>query len=1089
MANIIGEPLENYVIQQIKDRQEIQGTGVAGTDLSTSLRTPEVISILNSNTSWVKLASGVKIDPSKLSKTLTQIPPGKELAKKYVLFSGTSQLKNDKLSQRGGFNPSISDNLNSSYTYGDFGYSPMPGIISADVKTLNRGSIKKATVKIKVHNKQQFEIIDLLYLRLGYTVLLEWGNALYIEKSSDRTKFERKDVGNTLIENKFFISDDNSYGNYLNEIKRYRKKYNGNYDGLLAKVSNFSWTFNDDGSYDIDLTLISMGDIVESLKTNVSIDKATNAFITDQVKPLSTSDEQDIIDRNSNANSITSMLWLWKYFNQTPPPTKKIYIELAGGVGKKWIGKFLNKGELALSSVPTRWEFEYEEDPPITSTNIKKTEPLGSFEFDETNSDDIYEEVDNKLVEYANRKFPRINAKFFKSDITPLSSSERYISFINIVDNTQYFITARGLTTSTNITIKNPIGDAPNTAAFQLFTDEKQYYLRFNYLLEHIQNFSIPQINGKPLIKIDTNQWGSKMLFRENQISLDPRVCLVKNEDFKKYNDDGTSKGDSAKVFTGLTQWIVDTKKYAYPLNVYLNFKFIIESLNSASDERGDVNLFSFISNICDGLNKALGGINNLEPVIDEENNTLYIIDSSLTNQGKTSSEYSLKILGYKKQSNFYESNFIRGFDLKTAITPEYATIVTVGATAGGYVKGTEGTAFSKWNVGLVDRFKESITSPSTTTTTTTATTGPGIDEAEENYWKEIGNKITECYGFKGDLRLANESTTTPLIVSDNIIEKNISIGTEYLKYKLSTSLSNQSSIGFIPFKLGVKMDGISGIKIYQELNIDTSYLPPNYGESLKFIVTGVNHSLSNNDWVTEITTMAVPGTQNVVDELETEIIPTAPTIPTSDELDGIVGEKITLNEFKKRLLANSWLRDNLGEKGICALLGHLSQESSGGVRGTDIINAGSIEKTTRAFGIGQWLGIRRTNLLNFAKNTNKDPGKIDTQIEFIEKELKEKFKNVVTWVENTNNNLLQSTAIIHISYGLGNYQVDKSLPKIFIQNNYVNYNPYKITQVKDWEKIYEHFHKNIIGNPATLLLQKRYNAAYNAFNKKFSFD
>ena len=1024
MANIIGEPLEDYVIQQIKDRQEIQGTGVAGTDLPTNLRTPEVISILNSNTSWVKLASGVSVDIDRLKKSKINTSLSKnELAKKYILFSGTSQLKNNKLSQREGFNPSISDNLNSSYIYGDFGYSPMPGIISADVKTLNRGSIKKATVKIKVHNKQQFDIIDLLYLRLGYTVLLEWGNTLYIEKSSDRTKFKRKDVGNTLIENKFFISNDSSYENYLDEIKKYRKKYNGNYDGLLAKVSNFSWTFNDDGSYDIDLTLISMGDVVESLKTNVSIDKATNAFITDQVKPPSTSDEQDIIDRNSNANSITSMLWLWKYFNQSPPSTKKIYIELAGGVGKKWVGKFLDKGGSFLSSIPTKWEFEYEENPPITSTNTIKTEPLGSEEFDETNSDDIYNEVDDKLVEYANRKFPSLlNANFSKNDVTTVSPSEKYILFIDLSTNITYFITARGLVTSTNITVKNPIGNAPNTAAFQLFTDEKQYYLRFNYLLEHIQNFSIPQINGKPLIKIDTNQWGSKMLFRENQISLDPRVCLVKNEDFKKYNDDGTSKGDSAKVFTGLTQWIVDTKKYAYPLNVYLNFKFIIESLNSASDERGDVNLFSFISNICDGLNKALGGINNLEPVIDEENNTLYVIDSSLTNQGKTSSEYSLKILGYKKQSNFYESNFIRGFDLKTAITPEYATMVTVGATAGGYVKGTEGTAFSKWNVGLVDRFKESITSPSTTTTTTTATTGSGVDEAEENYWKEIGNKITECYGFKGDLRLASESTTTPLIISDNVIEKNISIGTEYLKYKLSTSLSNQSSIGFIPFKLGVKMDGLSGIKIYQELNIDTSYLPPNYGESLKFIVTGVNHSLSNNDWVTEITTMAIPGTQNIVNELETEIIPTTPTSPTTPSILTGTNDRsktLTLSRLKQLLLQSPEIKGlNFAPGAICALVGHLSQETSTYVPllgGNNIVNPTS---DGGGLGIGQWKFTRRSDLLKFSEVNNLDPLNIDTQIRFIAHELKNGFLLVNKILKDPKSSITQKTAAAHLIYG-----------------------------------------------------------------------
>jgi hypothetical protein len=35
--------------------------------------------------------------------------------------------------------------------------------------------------------------------------------------------------------------------------------------------------------------------------------------------------------------------------------------------------------------------------------------------------------------------------------------------------------------------------------------------------------------------------------------------------------------------------------------------------------------------------------------------------------------------------------------------------MVTVGATAGGYVKGTEATAFSKWNVGLQIDLKKNL--------------------------------------------------------------------------------------------------------------------------------------------------------------------------------------------------------------------------------------------------------------------------------------------------------------------------------------------------------------------------------------------
>jgi hypothetical protein len=65
----------------------------------------------------------------------------------------------------------------------------------------------------------------------------------------------------------------------LGPINFYRTYYAGNYDGLLGKVSNFSWAFMEDGSYDIEITIISLGDVVESLKLNISTDKTLNQFI------------------------------------------------------------------------------------------------------------------------------------------------------------------------------------------------------------------------------------------------------------------------------------------------------------------------------------------------------------------------------------------------------------------------------------------------------------------------------------------------------------------------------------------------------------------------------------------------------------------------------------------------------------------------------------------------------------------------------------------------------------------------------------------------------------------------------------------
>lgn len=52
-------------------------------------------------------------------------------------------------------------------------------------------------------------------------------------------------------------------------------------------------------------------------------------------------------------------------------------------------------------------------------------------------------------------------------------------------------------------------------------------------------------------------------------------------------------------------------------------------------------------------------------------------------------------------------------------------------------------------------------------------------------------------------------------------------------------------------------MDGISGIKIYNRLKVNTNFLPSNYGPVLDFIITGVNHKLSNNSWTTSLTTLA----------------------------------------------------------------------------------------------------------------------------------------------------------------------------------------------------------------------------------------
>jgi hypothetical protein len=956
MGNIVGESLRKYVVQQINARQTLHGSGVfkpskgnSSSDFSLEdlNRTDAQINILNSNTSWIKLASGVYLEGAEGSKRLKDIGflnteisnlIGDGLAKNFILYGGTSKFQENtignvsfgsELVQRQGFLQDFNPDSSYMYSYtpsnvtvtnpltgkpqktqfkaADFGYSPMPGIISAEIKSLNRGSLEKAFIKIKANDRRQLDILDILYMRLGYTVLLEWGNSLYTTNGTDK-----QNVRQTLIEKKFFqVGKNRSYFDFLGYggtqlIDQERARYDGNYDGMLAVVSNFSWVFNPDGTYDIDLTLISMGDVVESLKSNVSIDSKLKGFIKNspELSTASPGSEESPIEKNKDANIITSALWLFKRFG--PNASQKVNIVLGNGDTKN-VGNLLKNGPSELSVYSNTYKLEYRESTNQNGSSAVNTsattETVGNLKIDSTitiNSAFPDDEADNKLRELYN------NNKTFKGNFPPSNpiinkaSKSKHTIKIDYY-STKEIVTVSGgtgggaanvrretvglgkyvaaqwtkVSSTTTSTFENPIDSAHYDDACVINNTTQQYYLRFGYLLQFLTEKVIPLIksdNDPPLFDIDYSTWSNHMYSLPNQISLDPRVCIVKNLDFKKAKGKGT-----AKVFEKLRQFKEnDNKNAAYPMNIYLNFEFIISSLESNTNDRGDVNLYGFISSICTGLNKALGGINNLEPIIDKDENILRILDSTpipgyscpaLSDTNK----YELNLFGYKKEGtknniNLYSSTFVRKVDLKTAITPEYATMVTVGATANGYVKGTEATAFSRWNKGIIDRFKDELISPNPATQTQTS----GQDEPEYNYVNEFLNKITACYGYDGDLF----SSENPGNINSDIIEQNLSIVTEFYKYiiaKAGQKTQQAGTIGFIPFKLGITMDGISGIKIYNKLEVNSRFLPTKYGETLNFIITGVSHRLQDNDWETVLETIVMPKT-TAIDKLDIDI-------------------------------------------------------------------------------------------------------------------------------------------------------------------------------------------------------------------------
>jgi hypothetical protein len=264
---IIGESFEEYVNDQIKVRQKIYGS---------KNRTPEQLTYLNGRTAWVRLISSVDIEnnPSgsndegtkKLQACgLDDSYLGSRLAKEYILFAGTSNAATA--------NPSIRDlrrgidpNSNSgAYGMGgtEFGLQPMPTLGDVEIKYKNRGSLRESNLTIKCFNPQQFQIIDTLYLHLGYTVLLEWGNSSYFDNEGGYISDNRVSMQELMFDS----SVQQTHLKVLESILDKRETSKGNYDAFYGKIANYSWTF-DNGVYNISLKLISLGDIIESLNMN-----------------------------------------------------------------------------------------------------------------------------------------------------------------------------------------------------------------------------------------------------------------------------------------------------------------------------------------------------------------------------------------------------------------------------------------------------------------------------------------------------------------------------------------------------------------------------------------------------------------------------------------------------------------------------------------------------------------------------------------------------------------------------------------------------------------------------------------------------
>ena len=813
--NVVGEPFKEYVNSQIRVRQQAHGSGFKST------RSDKDLVYLNSRNAWVKVASSVDVIPEDgitklkelgLDPNLTR----DQLSKKAILFNGTSEFGNK--TQPGGVASNNSIFNNSAYGFGgsSFGLQPMPGITSFTIGHNNIGSIRTATINIRAHSPLQFGIINLLYIRLGFSILVEWGNSMYLDNDGKLQK-----MGPTLIDEVWFKGGITPL-EFTDLTEEKKEQYHGNYDGFFGKVVNFNYKFNTDGSYDIELKLISQGDVIESFR----LDAVTPEYL------LANPDGGEW-----NINNILNRLYCLK--------EKK---------GNKNAQDYIDAGLI-------------DQFPP----------ELGDI-------------------------------------VNPVQIDYGVISYFDDVEF-------------------------------------DRLYLRFGYVLKLIKSFiPLNQTQDKEYPQLEFNI--SKANYSKNSpflVSFDPDVCFI-NNGFKI-----NPKKEGSDIFKQFLPYKTDNTSLGTILNIYIETDFFVKTIKNILNTENKLTVFNLLKALCDGINRSLAGVTALYPSL-QDDYMVVIRDANLDvrtgEDGKKIPDEihseTIELFGYNTSTDTPQSNFIKDFDFTTTISKELSSMMSIGATAGNTDISEYSDFFKNLNKGLEDRYKTGNTigeksfnfregckrkeSKQTRDTSKTTTVGntfnavptyntyrPTKAKPEEDLSKltrsEKFEKILKDWSsWRGKaLDLTNQDLTGDKFIKYFLPkesgEVNWNQGKSIFKSLMkvfqnpkTNNPTNSSNIGFIPMGVNLTLDGIGGMKIFNQLKLNTLHLPVGYPDEVELVVVGLDHQIQNNSWITKVRTLTKP--KSVLEE-SVELIETLPPgtkkITKEDEtgLESISSVDLTLDQLE----------------------------------------------------------------------------------------------------------------------------------------------------------------------------------------------
>ena len=794
---------------------------------------------------------------------------GDQLAKNFILQGGamkyteiitpaegtTPERKFDKFTPNSGLNRGTV--FDGAYGWGGIderGYVPMPGITSVQTKYYNNGALSQATINIKCYSKKQFALVDVLYLRPGFTVLLEFGHTVYLDNDGNKQLFEEF---LTLPALATLRGDINQFDlSILIEAERARRA--GNYEAVYGKISKFNWTFNKDGSYDCTLNVIGLGSVIESLRINTGPSKAViSQYFSNVSEGRKMSVSKSFLHLFLNYILVKGKIKQDNSVEAAEERRTASAIENSNStVFQAFEGTVLQGIDFVAGT--NTFEDVFAGDGPRSIggyLGITGGEYRQSYEID--NSLDTYLQQQND--------FDVLDATIIDVDVNgdgtrgPLIIPRSIVSILNVTSDTE-----------------EEEGAPP------------QVYLKFGALISLIQHKLLvySKDNNIPICRFDMNAGDSDAPLQtdENYIftfpghfSSNPLVCIIPYTnlpDLPFYpnipNFNINNKFEKCEALVGFN---VEQDPYAGRLaNILVNAQHALNLLDQfTSDEDAGIAILDFLQALISDITTALGGVNNIEVSINNDGLVRFIDKTPQTykfntnTSGSADSVTTFNAFGVQRD---VRGSFVRDINLNSELSPDFASMIAIGAQANGNQISSNSTSFSLYNSGLQDRIiKEKFNTVNGINTTTLDTL----------------DSLFEDMVFPMQAVYQNKQFTSANITTLQ------SAASRFFNYIVG-DLTNKESITpafFLPFNFSVTVDGISGVKLFQKFKLTNNVLPPSYTEdNVDLIIKEINHEVSPSGWTTQIGTLSSPSPVNLTGELYK---PSPKPFPASIEIDGEV--------------------------------------------------------------------------------------------------------------------------------------------------------------------------------------------------------